>query len=64
MSTVIQFILALPQIISFLRDMIKLFNKTKKDFVENKHQDAVQKMDDAKTEEEIKNAQKDLAKHP
>jgi uncharacterized membrane protein (DUF106 family) len=60
----LQVIIALPKIFEFIGGSIKAWQEQERRAREMAHQNALKKLKEAKTEEEIREANRELAKNP
>ena len=63
-SSLIQLLMSLPKILSAINAFIKQMEERARAKEELAHKEAMRKLEQAKTEEEIKNAFRDVVKHP
>jgi len=63
-GSLIQILMAIPKIISALNEFFKAMDERAKAKEKIAHDEAMRKLKDAKTEEDQKNALRDLVKHP
>lgn len=63
LSGLVQFVIAIPKIWSIIKDIQAALKRYQEQQKEKAHEDAVRKLKDARTEDEIKDAMRDLARN-
>lgn len=64
LSGLVQLIVAMPKLWSIIKEIQAAFHNAALDKHEKKHDKAVKKLEEAETEDEIKESMRDIARHP